>query len=128
MRAAVIAGAGPAVVSRLAVADDLATGRLRAVALSDLVLVRDLMVVAICVVVIREIYRPHLDLVRMTHQGTPGGPDPLAGVLADPGEPLVGPTVQENDDRDDDDRDDDHDDDHDDDEARGARQTEGTTG
>lgn len=95
-----------------------------------LVLVRDLMVVAICVVVIREIYRPHLDLVRMAHQGTPEGPDPLAGVLADPGEPLVGPTVQENDDdRDGDDRvHDDRDDDHDDDEARAARQTEGTTG
>lgn len=54
-----------------------------------LVLVRDLMVVAICAVVIREIYRPHLDLVRMTHQGTPGGPDPLAGVLAYPDEPLI---------------------------------------
>ena len=25
----------------------------------------------------------------MTHQGTPEGPDPLAGVLADPDEPLV---------------------------------------
>lgn len=54
-----------------------------------LVLVRDLLVVAICAVVILEIYRPHLDRVRMTHQGTPEGPDPLAGVLADPDEPLV---------------------------------------
>ncbi|WP_347238001.1 glycosyltransferase 87 family protein [Dietzia sp. B44] len=89
-----------------------------------LVLVRDLMVVAICVVVIREIYRPHLDLVRMAHQGTPEGPDPLAGVLADPGEPLVGPpTVRGNGDHG---HDDDHD--HDDDEARGLRQREGTTG
>ena len=56
-----------------------------------LVLVRDLMVLALCAVVVREIYRPHLDLVRMTHQGTPEGPDPLAGVLADPGEPPVAP-------------------------------------
>jgi len=56
-----------------------------------LVLIRDLLVVAICVVVIREIYRPHLDLVRMTHQGTPEGPDPLAGVLANPDEPPVRP-------------------------------------
>lgn len=54
-----------------------------------LVLIRDLLVVAICVVVIYEIYRPHCDLVRMTHQGRPGGPDPLAGVLADPTEALV---------------------------------------
>lgn len=54
-----------------------------------LVLVRDLLVVAVCAVVILEIYRPHLDRVRMTHQGTPDGPDPLAGVLADPDEPLV---------------------------------------
>ena len=59
-----------------------------------LVLVRDLMVVAICVVVIREIYRPHLDLVRMAHQGTPGGPDPLAGVLAAPDEPLIEPPAE----------------------------------
>lgn len=58
-----------------------------------LVLVRNLLVVAICVVVIREIYRPHLDLVRMAHQGTPEGPDPLAGVLAAPDEPLVAPAT-----------------------------------
>lgn len=58
-----------------------------------LVLVRDLMVLAICVVVIVEIYRPHLDRVRMTHQGGPEGPDPLAGVLADPDEPMVEPPV-----------------------------------
>ena len=51
-----------------------------------LVLVRDLLVLAVCAVVILEIYRPHLDRVRMTHQGTPEGPDPLAGVLSDPGE------------------------------------------
>ncbi|MCT2273083.1 glycosyltransferase family 87 protein [Dietzia cinnamea] len=54
-----------------------------------LVLVRDLLVLAVCAVVITEIYRPHLDRVRMTHQGSPEGPDPLAGVLADPGERLV---------------------------------------
>nr|WP_314036579.1 glycosyltransferase 87 family protein [Dietzia sp. CH92] len=54
-----------------------------------LVLVRDLLVVAVCAVVIAEIYRPHLDRVRMTHQGGPDGPDPLAGVLADPAERLV---------------------------------------
>ncbi|KAA8965845.1 LysR family transcriptional regulator [Mycobacterium sp.] len=36
VRAAVLAGAGPAVMSRLAVADDLATGRLRAVAVPEL--------------------------------------------------------------------------------------------
>lgn len=54
-----------------------------------LVLVRGLLVVAVCVVVIVEIYRPHRDLVRMTHQGSPDGPDPLAGVLAVPEEPLV---------------------------------------
>ncbi|MBS4727716.1 LysR family transcriptional regulator [Mycobacterium sp. SM1] len=36
MRAAVLAGAGPAVMSRLAVADDLAAGRLRAVAVPEL--------------------------------------------------------------------------------------------
>ena len=54
-----------------------------------LVLVRDLLVLAVCAVVILEIYRPHLDRVRMTHQGTPEGPDPLAGVLADPGERPV---------------------------------------
>lgn len=47
-----------------------------------LVLVRDLLVVAICVVVVMEIYRPHRDLVRRTHEGTPEGPDPLAGPLA----------------------------------------------
>lgn len=36
MRAAVLAGAGPAVMSRLAVADDLAAGRLRAIAVPEL--------------------------------------------------------------------------------------------
>lgn len=36
MRAAVLAGAGPAAMSRLAVADDLAVGRLRAVAVPEL--------------------------------------------------------------------------------------------
>lgn len=56
-----------------------------------LVLVRDLLVVAVCAVVILEIYRPHLDRVRMTHQDAPGGPDPLAGVLADPREEKVSP-------------------------------------
>ena len=55
----------------------------------SLVLVRDLLVLAVCAVIILEIYRPHLDRVRMTHQGTPEGPDPLAGTLADPGEPPV---------------------------------------
>lgn len=55
----------------------------------SLVLVRDLLVVVVCAVVILEIYKPHLDRVRMTHQGTPEGPDPLAGVLAVSGEPLV---------------------------------------
>jgi DNA-binding transcriptional LysR family regulator len=42
MRAAVIAGAGPAAMSRLAVADDLAAGRLREIAVPDLDLRRDL--------------------------------------------------------------------------------------
>ena len=42
VRAAVLAGAGPAVMSRLAVADDLAAGRLRAVDVLDLNLRRDL--------------------------------------------------------------------------------------
>ena len=42
VRAAVLAGAGPAVMSRLAVTDDLAHGRLRAVAVADLDLRRDL--------------------------------------------------------------------------------------
>ncbi len=36
MRAAVLAGAGPAAMSRLAVADDLAVGRLRAITIPDL--------------------------------------------------------------------------------------------
>ena len=36
MRAAVLAGAGPAGMSRLAVADDLAVGRLRAVTIPEL--------------------------------------------------------------------------------------------
>jgi len=36
MRAAVLAGAGPAAMSRLAVADDLAVGRLRAIAIPEL--------------------------------------------------------------------------------------------
>jgi DNA-binding transcriptional LysR family regulator len=42
VRAAVAAGAGPAVMSRLAVADDLAIGRLRTVAVTDLNLKRQL--------------------------------------------------------------------------------------
>ncbi|GFG75956.1 LysR family transcriptional regulator [Mycobacterium botniense] len=42
MRAAVLAGAGPAVMSRLAVADDLAIGRLRAVSVPELNLRRQL--------------------------------------------------------------------------------------
>jgi DNA-binding transcriptional LysR family regulator len=42
MRAAVLAGAGPAVMSRLAVADDLAAGRLRAIAIPELNLRRQL--------------------------------------------------------------------------------------
>jgi DNA-binding transcriptional LysR family regulator len=42
VRAAVLAGAGPAVMSRLAVADDLAVGRLRAVQVPDLNLRRAL--------------------------------------------------------------------------------------
>jgi DNA-binding transcriptional LysR family regulator len=42
VRAAVLAGAGPAVMSRLAVADDLAAGRLRAVDVLDLDLRRNL--------------------------------------------------------------------------------------
>jgi DNA-binding transcriptional LysR family regulator len=42
VRAAVAAGAGPAVMSRLAVADDLAIGRLRTVALPELNLRRQL--------------------------------------------------------------------------------------
>jgi molybdate transport repressor ModE-like protein len=42
VRAAVLAGAGPAVMSRLAVSDDLAHGRLHAVPVADLDLRRDL--------------------------------------------------------------------------------------
>jgi DNA-binding transcriptional LysR family regulator len=42
MRAAVLAGAGPAVMSRLAVADDLAVGRLRAITIPELNLRRQL--------------------------------------------------------------------------------------
>src|SRR5271170_4834352 len=42
VRAAVLEGAGPAVMSRLAVADDLAAGRLREIAISHLDLRRDL--------------------------------------------------------------------------------------
>jgi DNA-binding transcriptional LysR family regulator len=42
MRAAVLAGAGPAAMSRLAVADDLAVGRLRAITVSQLDLRREL--------------------------------------------------------------------------------------
>jgi len=42
VRAAVVAGAGPAVMSRLAVADDLAIGRLRTVAVPELDLRREL--------------------------------------------------------------------------------------
>ena len=42
VRAAVVAGAGPAVMSRLAVADDLTVGRVRAVAVEGLDLHRDL--------------------------------------------------------------------------------------
>jgi DNA-binding transcriptional LysR family regulator len=42
VRAAVLAGAGPAVLSRLAVTDDLAVGRLRAVAIPELNLRRQL--------------------------------------------------------------------------------------
>ncbi len=42
VRAAVVAGAGPAVMSRLAVADDLAIGRLRTVAVPELNLSRQL--------------------------------------------------------------------------------------
>ncbi|ORV17882.1 LysR family transcriptional regulator [Mycobacterium celatum] len=42
VRAAVLAGAGPAVMSRLAVADDLAVGRLRAIAIPELRLGRPL--------------------------------------------------------------------------------------
>jgi DNA-binding transcriptional LysR family regulator len=42
MRAAVLVGAGPAAMSRLAVSDDLAVGRLRAITLSQLDLRREL--------------------------------------------------------------------------------------
>lgn len=42
VRAAVLAGAGPAVMSRLAVGDDLTHGRVRAVPIADLDLRRDL--------------------------------------------------------------------------------------
>ena len=42
VRAAVLAGAGPAVMSRLAVSDDLSHGRLRAIPVADLDLRRDL--------------------------------------------------------------------------------------
>lgn len=59
VRAAVVAGAGPAVMSRLAVADDLAIGRLRIVTVSDLDLSRDLRAIWV------------------------GGPDPAAGAARD---------------------------------------------
>src|SRR5699024_8838436 len=49
-----------------------------------LVLVRNLLVVAVCVAVIVEIYRPDLDLVRRSHRDDSDGTDPLAGVLAGP--------------------------------------------
>lgn len=42
VRAAVLAGAGPAVASTLAVQDDLGAGRLRTIAIPDLDLRRDL--------------------------------------------------------------------------------------
>jgi DNA-binding transcriptional LysR family regulator len=42
VRAAVLAGAGPAVMSRLTVADDLAVGRLRAITIPELDLRRQL--------------------------------------------------------------------------------------
>jgi DNA-binding transcriptional LysR family regulator len=42
VRAAVVAGAGPAVMSRLAVADDVAAGRLRIVPIPELDLSREL--------------------------------------------------------------------------------------
>jgi DNA-binding transcriptional LysR family regulator len=42
VRAAVLAGAGPALMSRLAVSDDLIHGRLRAIPVADLDLRRDL--------------------------------------------------------------------------------------
>jgi DNA-binding transcriptional LysR family regulator len=42
VRAAVLAGAGPAVMSRLAVSDDLAHGRLRTIPVADLDLRREL--------------------------------------------------------------------------------------
>ncbi len=58
-----------------------------------LVLVRNLLVVAVCVVVIIEIYRPGLDLVRRSHRDCPQGTDPLAGVLADPAERIVSGVV-----------------------------------
>jgi molybdate transport repressor ModE-like protein len=45
VRAAVLAGAGPAVLSSLAVADDLASGRLRAVPVAGLLLTRRLLAV-----------------------------------------------------------------------------------
>lgn len=50
----------------------------------SLVLVRDLLVLAVCAAVVHEIYRPSRDLVRLAHEGTGYGTDPLAGVLADP--------------------------------------------
>ena len=61
-----------------------------------LVLTRNLLVVAVCVAVIVEIYRPELDLVRRSHWNSPDGTDPLAGVLADagPAAPLVADTNQ----------------------------------
>jgi DNA-binding transcriptional LysR family regulator len=59
VRAAVLAGAGPAVMSRLAVADDLAVGRLRAIAI------------------------PELDLRRRLEAIWVGGPTPPAGAVRD---------------------------------------------
>ena len=56
----------------------------------SLVLVRDVLVLAVCAAVIWEIYRPARDLVRRTHEDAECGPDPLAGVLAgQPREPRT---------------------------------------
>jgi DNA-binding transcriptional LysR family regulator len=71
VRAAVLAGAGPAVMSRLAVADDLEVGRLREVEIPDLNLRRDLRAIWI------GPRTPPAGAVRdlLSYLATPGGTD-----------------------------------------------------
>lgn len=46
------------------------------------VIVRDLLVVMVCCVIIREILRPAHDLIRSSNPATPVGDDPLVGLIA----------------------------------------------